>query len=206
MIRYLLFLLTGLIVYPAAAQQTPPPPRTVTGGGTMAGEVGQILFDAAEQTIIEKFFGREAADSAAGRVIRETARQVMTGTTQSTSQTQSSERDDDRDDDKSKSAKNDKSWKQNKAKGKGKGRGKGKKGLPPGLAKRKSLPPGLQKQLERNGKLPPGLQTRQLPDELWSKLPPAQQGTERVIADNDVVLIHKATGVVLDILRDVVTK
>ena len=97
---------------------------------------------------------------------------------------------------------------QKKAKGqsKGKGRGKGNKGLPPGLAKRKSLPPGLQKQLERNGKLPPGLQTRQLPDELWAKLPPAQPGTERVIADNDVVLLDKATGVVLDILRDVVTK
>jgi len=38
------------------------------------------------------------------------------------------------------------------------GRGKAKqKGLPPGLAKREKLPPGLQKQLQRNGTLPPGL-------------------------------------------------
>src|SRR5512147_2362892 len=32
------------------------------------------------------------------------------------------------------------------------------KGLPPGLAKKGSLPPGLAKQLARNGHLPPGLE------------------------------------------------
>src|SRR5215471_5571003 len=30
------------------------------------------------------------------------------------------------------------------------------RGLPPGLAKREALPPGLEKQLVRNGTLPPG--------------------------------------------------
>src|SRR5262245_20709748 len=32
------------------------------------------------------------------------------------------------------------------------------KGLPPGLAKKGTLPPGLAKQLARNGHLPPGLE------------------------------------------------
>lgn len=82
--------------------------------------------------------------------------------------------------------------------GKAKGEKAGKKGLPPGLAKRGSLPPGLAKRQE----LPPGLAKRQLPDELNKILPRPPAGTERVIVNNDVVLIRKATGVVLDILQD----
>jgi len=92
------------------------------------------------------------------------------------------------------------------AKDKGKKSKGKKKGLPPGLAKKKSLPPGLQRQLERNGRLPPGLAKRDLPADLQHQLPPAKSGTDRIIAGNDVVLIHEATGVVLDILRDVVTR
>ena len=38
--------------------------------------------------------------------------------------------------------------------------------MPPGLAKKKSLPSGLQKQLEKNGTLPPGLAKRELPYDL----------------------------------------
>ena len=78
--------------------------------------------------------------------------------------------------------------------------------MPPGLVKRKTLPPGLQKQLDKNGTLPPGLAKRELPSELERQLPPAREGTERVVAGNDVVLIHQATGVVLDILKDIITK
>jgi hypothetical protein len=92
--------------------------------------------------------------------------------------------------------------------GKGKGRAKGKgrgKGLPPGLAKRSSLPPGLQRQLDERGALPPGLQTENLPADLEAKLPPIKQDFERVILDNDVVLIEKGTNRVLDILEGVVT-
>ena len=88
---------------------------------------------------------------------------------------------------------------------KGKGKGKNKK-MPAGLAKRKSLPPGLQKQLDRNGTLPPGLAKRDLPNGLTSMLPPSHDGTARQIVGNDVVLIHLATGVVLDILKNIVTK
>lgn len=93
-------------------------------------------------------------------------------------------------------------------KGKGnkaaKGTGKGHKGgLPPGLAKRDRLPPGLQKQLERNGRLPSGLDRRALPADLESRLPD-RTDAERVIVGSDVVLIEKGTDLVLDVIRDVV--
>ena len=89
-------------------------------------------------------------------------------------------------------------------KGAGKGSAKGHKdGLPPGLAKRDRLPPGLQKQLDKNGRLPPGLARRALPADLESRLPERADG-ERVIVDNDVVLIQKGTDLVLDVIRDVV--
>ena len=76
------------------------------------------------------------------------------------------------------------------------------KGLPPGLAKKESLPPGLAKQLSERGTLPPGLAKRDLPADLQSRLPRPAKGTERVIVDNDVVLIQAATRKVLDVLFD----
>lgn len=79
------------------------------------------------------------------------------------------------------------------------------KGLPPGLAKKEKLPPGLAKQLEKNGTLPPGLAKRELPDDLNAKLPDPVEGLERTIVDNAVVLVEKATGRIVDILKDVVT-
>ena len=85
-----------------------------------------------------------------------------------------------------------------------KGKGKRKKGLPPGLAKKGKLPPGLARQLERNGQLPPGLEKKRIPHGLESRLPPPPHGHERVIVDGDVVLVEKATGIIKDILRDVV--
>lgn len=79
------------------------------------------------------------------------------------------------------------------------------KGLPPGLAKKEKLPPGLAKQLEKNGTLPPGLAKRDLPDDLNNELPDPAEGLERTIVDNAVVLVEKATGRIVDILKDVVT-
>jgi hypothetical protein len=87
-------------------------------------------------------------------------------------------------------------------KGKNGAKGKSKK-MPPGLAKRGTLPPGLQMQLEKNGTLPPGLAKRDLPPDLVSKLPALQPGYKRHIVGNDVVLVQEATGLVLDILKDV---
>ncbi|MBL4613440.1 MAG: hypothetical protein JKY27_00995 [Magnetovibrio sp.] len=94
--------------------------------------------------------------------------------------------------------------KKNKGQGKAKNKGKGKsKGLPSGLAKRDSLPPGLQKQLEKNGRLPKGLAKRDLPDDLSAKLPQRSNDQEVSVVEDDVVLIDKATGVILDVLKDV---
>ncbi|MDX1514401.1 MAG: hypothetical protein R3174_11745 [Gammaproteobacteria bacterium] len=81
---------------------------------------------------------------------------------------------------------------------------KDKKGMPQGLAKRESLPPGLQRQLDEKGALPPGLQKKALPSDLQSRLPPAPKGYERVIVDANVLLVETATGIVRDVITDVV--
>lgn len=74
------------------------------------------------------------------------------------------------------------------------------KGLPPGLAKRGELPPGLAKQLVRNGHLPPGLEKRDLPSDLLSQLPRLDPHYRYVVADDKVMLVRRATNVILDIL------
>ncbi len=71
---------------------------------------------------------------------------------------------------------------------------------PPGLAARKTLTPGHAKRLERKGTLPPGLAKRDLPPDLASLLPPVRPGHKRYVVGNDVVLIERATGLILDIL------
>ena len=84
---------------------------------------------------------------------------------------------------------------------KNKGKKKNKhKGLPPGLAKKGTLPPGLAKQLARNGHLPPGLEKRSLPDDLIVELPPLQHGYRYVIVDDRVMLIKAASNLILDVL------
>jgi len=106
---------------------------------------------------------------------------------------------DDEDDDRDKKNKG----KKNKDKGHKKDKGKS-KGMPPGLAKRDSLPPGLQKQLDKNGRLPPGLAKRDLPSDLASKLPHRAADQNVVVVEKDVVLMDKATSVILDVIKDVV--
>lgn len=102
--------------------------------------------------------------------------------------------------------KRDKKDKKGKKDRKDKGKSKGKsKGLPPGLAKRDQLPPGLQRQLERNGRLPAGLAKRDLPADLMSRLPRRADNQEVTVVEGDVVLLDKATGVILDVIKDVVT-
>ena len=74
------------------------------------------------------------------------------------------------------------------------------KGLPPGIAKKGTLPPGIAKQLGRNGQLPPGLEYHPLPPDLIVQLPPIAPEYRYVIADNRVMLIRAATNVILDVL------
>lgn len=78
-------------------------------------------------------------------------------------------------------------------------------GLPPGLAKRERLPPGLERQLVKKGTLPPGISKRALPPGLASRLGSVPAGTERVIVGGDIALVEIATGVILDILKDVLS-
>ncbi len=128
------------------------------------------------------------------------------------------------DDDEDESAKDDDADDDNgegkgkgKKKDKGKGKGKDKKakkdkgrgsGLPPGLqrqlSERGSLPPGLQNKLRDTGALPPGLQASALPEELEAELPELPEGQQRVIIDNDVLVIEEVTGQVLDAIPDII--
>ena len=79
---------------------------------------------------------------------------------------------------------------------------KGKK-MPPGLAKKQELPPGLQKHIEKNEKLPPGLEGRKLPQDLEGTLPHLPAGFVRIQVGGDIVLLNEKTKVVLDVIWDV---
>ncbi|MCZ6763524.1 MAG: hypothetical protein O7C63_01165 [Alphaproteobacteria bacterium] len=74
--------------------------------------------------------------------------------------------------------------------------------LPPGLAKRQSLPPGLQRQLERNGTLPPGLTKNRMPSGLAARLP-GREDMEILVVGADVILVAAATAIIIDVLFDV---
>lgn len=78
--------------------------------------------------------------------------------------------------------------------------GKGKKhDMPPGLARRSTLPPGLAERIVRNGTLPPGLAKR-LPYDLVVRLPARPDWQDIVIVDDKVLLIRRATNLILDII------
>lgn len=74
--------------------------------------------------------------------------------------------------------------------------------LPPGLAKREKLSPGLEKQLRRNGTLPPGLQkkTTPLPAELERQLPALPSGHARVLVSDRVLVVEIRTQRIVDVL------
>jgi hypothetical protein len=76
------------------------------------------------------------------------------------------------------------------------------KGLPPGLAKKESLQPGLERQLQKNGTLPPGLQKniQPLPPVLEVQLMKLPEGQKRVVISGNIVLMNEKSGLILDIL------
>lgn len=82
-------------------------------------------------------------------------------------------------------------------------RKKSKKRLPPGLAKRDELPPGLQKQIRRNGRLPPGLEGRALPGELERRLSPLPAGYIRLQVGRDIVLMDQHTRITVDVIKNI---
>ena len=78
------------------------------------------------------------------------------------------------------------------------GKHKKKKKWKKGKGKHKGMPPGLAK---KGGRLPPGLQKRAFPRDLESRLPPPPPNTERVIVDNQILLLELGTHLVLDVIE-----
>ena len=77
--------------------------------------------------------------------------------------------------------------------------------MPPGLAKRDSLPPGLRRQLQERGHLPPGLEKHlvRVPDPLESRLPALPRYYSRYFAGDDLVVVDSRTNTIAAIVRDV---
>jgi hypothetical protein len=76
-------------------------------------------------------------------------------------------------------------------------------GLPPGLAKRESLPPGLERQLRERGKLPPGLDKKlqPLPADLARRLSPLPAGSSRGWLGDRVIEYDTRSGIAERIIR-----
>ncbi len=75
------------------------------------------------------------------------------------------------------------------------------KDIPPGIAKKGSLPPGIYKQLVRNGQIPPDVHYQPLPPDLIVQLPPIAPAYQYVIVDDRVLLIQAATRAIMDVLQ-----
>jgi hypothetical protein len=77
--------------------------------------------------------------------------------------------------------------------------------LPPGLAKRESLPPGLREQLHERGALPPGLQKHLIPvpAPLATRLPSIPPYYQRHFAGDDLIVVDTRTNRVVAIIRDI---
>ena len=73
--------------------------------------------------------------------------------------------------------------------------------LPPGLAKRDELPPGLERQLVRNGTLPPGLRGkyRPCPPDLVRLLPPPPPDCKHVLIGGRILLLNRHTNLIVDV-------
>ena len=66
-----------------------------------------------------------------------------------------------------------------------------------------ALPPGIRKNLARGKPLPPGIAKKMLPDRLEAELP-VHDGYHRVQVGLDVFLVEVATGIIHDVLMDVI--
>jgi Ni/Co efflux regulator RcnB len=69
---------------------------------------------------------------------------------------------------------------------------------------RKGLPPGIARNLKRGKRLPPGIAKRALPADLEYRLPPVEEGYERIIIDGRILLIEIATQIVHDVLSEAI--
>jgi hypothetical protein len=78
-------------------------------------------------------------------------------------------------------------------------------GLPPGLAKRESLPPGLAKQLRERGQLPPGLQKRltAVPSPLTARLPRMRAYYDRYFAGDDLLVVDRRSNRIVSLIPNI---
>lgn len=190
-IRALLF--ASIITGPAAAQ---------TAEETAAAAAG-AAFSVIEERLISEFFTSTGLTPQELEVLGQAAEVItgvdIVGDPITLEELDAIEEDADEADGQGQGQGNSKKKKKNKKKKK-----KNAGGLPPGLAKRDSLPPGLARYVEKHGTLPPGLEVRGLPADLESQLPDPGPGRKRVVVGDDILLIEKGTGRILDILADVI--
>ncbi len=81
----------------------------------------------------------------------------------------------------------------------------GRHGLPPGLAKKGSLPPGIRKQLHERGHVPPGLDRHWvvLPVALERELPPLPPYHVRRAVGVDLLVVDTRSNFVVSIMANV---
>lgn len=79
------------------------------------------------------------------------------------------------------------------------------RGLPPGLANRRALPPGLRRQLAVGGRLPPGLEKRlyAVPSDLVVVLPRLPYYQRRFFLGADLLVVDTRRNVVVSVVADV---
>lgn len=77
--------------------------------------------------------------------------------------------------------------------------------LPPGLAKRRALPPGLRQQLIENHALPPGLRPYfvEVPAPWVARLPPVPPHYHRYFVGDDLIVVDTRTNQIVAVVHDV---
>jgi len=77
--------------------------------------------------------------------------------------------------------------------------------LPPGLARRRSLPPGLEKQLRERGELPPGLEKRltAVPSPLAARLPGLPPYYSRYFAGSDLLVVDTRSNRIVSVIPNI---
>jgi hypothetical protein len=76
--------------------------------------------------------------------------------------------------------------------------------LPPGLAKRRTLPPGLRKQLVEKGTLPPGLRDyyTPVPAEWNGRFPAVPAYYNRYFVGRDLIIVDTRNDTLVSLIRD----
>ena len=76
--------------------------------------------------------------------------------------------------------------------------------LPPGLAKRRTLPPGLRQQLREKGALPPGLREyyTPVPADWNGRFPAIPVYYSRYFVGRDLIIIDTRNNTLVSLIRD----